>query len=213
MPDTPRARTVRSEALRSRLVGWLKIALPMAALALLSTLFLLSREPDPDITPPRAVLSDGSGTLTEGVLNPSFSGTSPDGNLLTMTAETARPGADGAVNATNVSAGLTFGAGARVDLSAAAAILEDGKRAMRLEGGVTITTTDGYRIETEAFVARLATSEAFTPGPVTATGPVGRLEAGALRIRPGADADPSQGTRLLFTDGVRLVYNPDTGGD
>ena len=34
--------------MRSRIVAWLRVLLPLAALAILSTLFLLGRKPDPD---------------------------------------------------------------------------------------------------------------------------------------------------------------------
>ena len=39
---------------RSVIVAWLRVLLPLGALAVLSTLFLLSRKPDPDAAIPYA---------------------------------------------------------------------------------------------------------------------------------------------------------------
>ena len=58
----------------SRLIAWLKILFPLGALVLLSTIFLLSRSPDPIAVIP--LLEEGVGSdETEQVGRPFFAGT------------------------------------------------------------------------------------------------------------------------------------------
>ena len=41
---------------RTRIVRWLRVLFPLAALAILSVLFLLSRKPDPDAGVPLSLI-------------------------------------------------------------------------------------------------------------------------------------------------------------
>ncbi|MFN4204646.1 MAG: hypothetical protein ACK4GM_16505, partial [Tabrizicola sp.] len=75
-----------------------------------------------------------------------------------------------------------------------------------LSGSVTVTTSSGYRLETEEIVARLDRTGLESRAPVTATGPAGEIRADAMVLRqdiltPGAYV-------LVFNGGVRLVYRP-----
>lgn len=195
----------RADALRSRIVVWLKIGLPLAALALLSTLFLLSRGTDPALTADFMSIDAVQTDTREQVRNPSFSGTSPRGDLLTMTASRAWPSQDGSVLADRVSGAMALQDGSRIELGAGRAILGETDRRITLEDGVTIESSAGYALETGQLITQLDDVTAIAPGPVQGSGPVGTLEAGSMRIeRNETDGD----IRLLFTDGVRLVYTP-----
>ena len=62
------------EHLHSRMVAWLKVILPMAALALLSTLFLFSRNIDPTTTIPFTTIPLEERARDERVSRPEFAG-------------------------------------------------------------------------------------------------------------------------------------------
>jgi lipopolysaccharide export system protein LptC len=190
--------------LYSRIVAWLKILLPLAALALLSTLFLLSRDTQDAIAPELGARM-GGGDTRERVRGPSYAGVTDRGEMITLTAEMARPETDGRIVADTVRAILTLGDGTRIELDAPRAILADTEDEARLEGGVEITSTNGYRLRTEGMVATLDGVGGRTLGPVEGEAPAGTLEAGALAIEPG---DAPDAVQLLFTEGVKMIYVP-----
>jgi lipopolysaccharide export system protein LptC len=205
MPD--RRRPGRREALRSRVVLWLKIGLPLLALAMLSTLFLLSRSSEQAVLTNFDPARAPSGEAREAIREPSFSGISPRGDLLTMTAGSVWPGKDGSIEAVRVATAMALNDGSRIEMVAAQARVSEADRRVTLSGGVSIDSSTGYRLETETVIAMLDAIAVEAPGPVTGEGPAGMLEAGAMRIER-ADADADDRVRLLFTDGVRLVYTP-----
>ncbi|MCT4554901.1 MAG: LPS export ABC transporter periplasmic protein LptC [Pelagimonas sp.] len=197
----------RGTGLYSQVVAWLKILLPLAALAMLSTLFLLSRSRAPVMDVPFAEVLQQGETAQEQVGAPYFAGTTARGEMLTMTARTARPEADGVIRAEELEAQLRLLGGGQIRLDAARAMLRDGSQQVHLQDGVRIESTTGYVLQTDGLVSALDQVAVESAGPVTGTGPVGRLEAGKLKIAPiGETGD----VHLLFTDGVKLVYDPKT---
>ena len=76
---------------RSVIVAWLRVLLPLGALAILSTLFLLSRRPDPDAAIPYASVDAEELARHPRVTAPSYAGVTADGAALTLTAESVTP--------------------------------------------------------------------------------------------------------------------------
>ncbi len=195
----------RADGLYSRIVAWLKILLPLAALALLSTLFLLSRSREPLVDVPFADAVAGAESASEQVSAPYYAGTTDRGDVLTMTARTARPEGPDLIHADDLKATLSMKDGSKVTLDATAATLRNAERQADLENGVRIESSSGYVLTTDALVSDLDRTVAETRGPVSGRGPAGTIEAGKLRIEPVDDGDDVQ---LLFTGGVKLVYEP-----
>ncbi|GGG70159.1 hypothetical protein GCM10011415_17120 [Salipiger pallidus] len=189
----------------SRFVGWLKLLLPLAALALLSTLFLLPRGTEPTIDLP---FMQGSGSPgREQIVGPNFAGTTAKGDQLRLTAERAEP-VDGAldrIRAFSLDAALDMADGSRVTLRSAEGLVDENTRSADLEGAVEITSTTGYVMTTERMRTALDRIEAETLAPVSGKGPAGEFTAGRLVITGEESSDDVQ---LLFTDGVKLVYDP-----
>lgn len=189
----------------SKVIGWLKILLPMIALGMLSTLFLVSRTLQPARDLPFARSQNGA--AEEQVVSPYYAGTTPDGDAVTMTASTARPldSASGDLAAEGMTARLDLKDGSRISMVSDLATLRQDQQQALLEGGVHIESTTGYVLDTERMLTALNRIEAETLGPVQGGGPVGTFTAGKLRIMPlGPDGD----VQLLFTDGVNLIYHP-----
>lgn len=188
--------------LHSRIVAALRVALPLAGLALLSTLFLLGGGPrngtggyDPGRVD--ALLRDPKMTA------PSFAGVTEDGAEVRLTAETLRTDLAGGGDARRPVLALTTADGVDWRIEAGTARLDPATRQVVLEGGVVIASSDGWRATSGAVAAALDRTRAETAGPVAAEGPAGRIEAGRMRIeRTGA------GDVMVFKDGVKLLYAP-----
>ncbi len=197
----------------SRVVAWLKVLLPVIALALLSTMFLISRTIDPSRAIPFANVDVEGLVRDQRISAPAFSGVTRDGAALSFTAETARPLPDGqsGLSAEALTARIETPDGARVDIQAADARIDGQANRLDMSGGVVMVTSTAYRIETTGLTSRLDQTMVESAGPVVATGPLGTLEAGRARL---AAADEDASTYLLvFKDGVKLVYVPKGSGE
>ncbi|WP_300515310.1 hypothetical protein [Aliiroseovarius sp.] len=197
----------------SRVVAWLKVLLPVIALVLLSTMFLISRTIDPSRAIPFANVDVEGLVRDQRISAPAFSGVTQDGAAVSIKAETARPLPDGAdgLSAEVLTARIETPDGAQVDIKAANALVDGGASLLTMSGGVVVTTSTEYRIDTKGLTSKLDRTELESDGAVRATGPLGTLDAGQARIAP-AEADAST-YLLVFKDGVKLVYVPKGPGD
>ncbi len=186
---------------------WLKIALPLMALAILATLFLLADQIDPEAALPYAEVDVEDLAREPRMTAPTYAGTTSDGAALTLSADEARPATEGApANALGLRLQLDTPDGAEIRLQAATASLDQTAQEIVLSGGVNITTSSGYTVKTAELAARLDRTGLQSRAPVTATGPAGDLTAGGLVL--GQDNRTPGGYLLVFNGGVRLVYRP-----
>ena len=81
--------------LHSRLVAVLKVALPLIALGILSSLFLLSGRIDPEDAIPYAEVDVAARLREPRMTDAGFAGVTADGAALTLNAAEAKPGAAG----------------------------------------------------------------------------------------------------------------------
>lgn len=198
----PPARSRAPFRRRSRVVAWAKVLLPLAALALLSTVFLLARAPGGPVDIPYARLQE---IAREPRMDRArLAGVAADGTGVALSASrvTARPGEAQAFALEDPRLETTDEDGtARV--AAASGEVDVGARRLRLTGGVRIESSAGLVVETPELLADLATGT-LTAGPVTATAPLGEIEAGGLSLVQGGEED----ARLVFNGGVRVLYHP-----
>jgi lipopolysaccharide export system protein LptC len=194
--------------LHSTLVAWLKVILPLAALGLLSTLFLVSRTIDPEDAIPFAEVDVADRIREPRVTLPTWAGVTADGAALTVTAAEARP-ADGAgadATAQAIRAALEMPGGGRADLLAASGRLDAEAGTLLLSGGVTITTSTGYALRTASLESALDRTHLVAPDAIDGEGPGGRLSAGAMELTGTAGTDRRH--VMVFKNGVRLLYQP-----
>lgn len=196
-----------SDSFHSHFVAWMKIILPVAALGLLSMLFLISRSVDPTANIPVAQidLEQRAGEL--GVTNPTFAGVTTGGDQVRFRAQRARPdpGDPERLYASDVVAQFRLTGGAVIDITSARADMNQTDATATLVGDVRVLTSSGYDIRTDELVARYDTLFAETAGPVQAKGPEGDLTAGRMRL---TSYEATGDAYLLFTEGVKLVYKP-----
>ena len=190
----------------SRLIAWLRVVLPLMALAILSTLFLVSRSTEPATAIPFAESDIRDRLQSQQITRPVYSGTTSSGTRISFSAaKILTEGKVGENDAEDISAHLDLAGGTRVTLLADRGTVSMSAGEVTLEGDVHMETSTGFVLNSAMIEAATAGYDIRSPGPVVGTGPFGRLDAGAMIIdHPDGEDRP----HLLFTNGVRLVYQP-----
>ena len=190
----------------SRLVFWLKIVLPILALAILSTMFLFARRIDFEGALPYAEVDIDALANDPRLTRPEFSGMTDDGAAITVAAATARPGktATDPMTADEVIAVYQSESGKRITIQARTGSFGSAGNSLTLTGDVVVATSDGYNLRSQEMVSDLDATEVTSAGPVSGTGPFGQLEAGGMKLS-GVSDDQT----VVFNKGVRLIYQPE----
>lgn len=188
----------------SRFVQFAKIALPLLALVLLSTLFLFSRSVDIEDAIP---IFEGAEEIAreQSLASPKFSGVTSDGSTISVTAESAKPDLTNPrlMSAKNVQADIVTTTGNEITVLANSADYDGTADTLDLMGEVRINTSTGYQLNTDMLAADMAEMGLVSPGPVTGFGPTGDIEAGQMEL-----SGPSGSQVLVFKGGVKLIYQP-----
>jgi lipopolysaccharide export system protein LptC len=198
----------RFDRRHTRLVWVLKVTLPLVALALLSMVFLLAETVDPSRAIPLAEIDVEERARDPRVSGASFAGVTDGGAALRLTAETARtdPGAVLRLEVSGLTLALEGQSGDEVTARADSGAIDRGSGTFDMRGAIEITATPGYRLESDLIEGALDRTWLHSPGPVSGAAPAGNLQAGSLRVTqdPAAPMSP----RLVFSGGVRLLYQP-----
>lgn len=189
----------------SRLILWAKIVLPLAAIAILSTLFLVSRTPDPTAVLPYADVDVADLAANQRVGEPSYAGVTNDGSTIAFRADEVRPeaGSERVVSLAPIVEIVQAG-GRSLTLSAERGYVDRAAQVIALDGTVRIEASDGYSLQTSHVEASLDATRMETAGAVSGTGPVGSFTAGrAILVE-----EPQTGLVLRFEGGIKVVYRP-----
>jgi len=196
----------------SRVVRILKIALPLVAVALLSTIFLVQEE---DSFDGGLVFSSADlETLGDGltVNNPRLAGTTRDGTAYVLSAETAVPDETGVsiVEFTALNSVMRYSGGQVIELHASNAVAVVNERILNLKDGINLRTSAGYVASTMSATADLDAGTLITNSPVTANGPNGQIKSGRMVIRSAIDANGmrTDTPEIIFDQRVDLVFVP-----
>lgn len=193
----------------SRVVLWLKVGLPLLALVILSTLFLVAETINPDKAIPYADVDVEKILREQGITRPTFGGLTADGVAVSVTADSVRPDQDNSKRLTGntLSARLEMPEGALIDIDSPEGIIDASTREAVLQGGALLQSSTGYRVVTDRIVTALDRAMASSDGEISATGPAGKLTAGRMEL--SEPKGPDAGYLLVFKDGVRLIYDPE----
>jgi lipopolysaccharide export system protein LptC len=194
-----------SDDLYSRLVGWAKIILPLTGLALLSTLFLLARAPSQTADLPIAQVA--ALARAQELNAPEFSGVTDTGAILNIAARRATPILDqpDAAMLDDLRLQMDNPDGSRVDMTSITGKLNGRAGQALLSGLVRIETSSDFTMETNGLTITLDSGLIVSNGLLEIRAPFGVLTAGQVTFR----TDPRNiGQQMLFTDGVKLVYQP-----
>ncbi len=194
----------------SRMVTWLKVLLPLAALAILSTLFLVSRSIDPSLALPYAKAELQELAREPKIGNPSFSGVTENGSAIDLSADFGLPlqGSQSGLKTIGLHGVFETPDGQMLDISAPTGIFDSAARIATLRDGVSLATSSGYLIKTEGIIADLNTSTISTIGEISADGPLGQIFAGQMIFRQISPQGSDTGYELVFKNRVKLIYVP-----
>ena len=192
--------------LHSRLVAVLKVALPLVALAILSSLFMLSGPIDPEDAIPYAEVDVAARLREPRMTDAGFAGVTADGASLMLSAAEARPGAGGG-NAKIVLGTLQTSDGGVTELAAAAVQLDAAANMIELSEGVEMRSSAGYVISAPDMGVATDRTYAESRGAVSAVGPMGQLTADHMEL--SAQEGVPDSYVLVFNGKVRLLYMPD----
>lgn len=192
----------------SRIVAVLKVVLPLAALALMSTVFLLSKEIDPS----QALVPDGVDVVSLAseprITAANFAGVTGDGAAMSVRAGVARTTMTDAlrVEAEEINALIETADGLRTTLVAASGVIDSTAGLLTLTGGVSIVATPGYLVTTERLTALLDQTRVTALQGINGEGPPGSFTANRMVIEavPGTEGQ----YLLVFSGDVKLIYLP-----
>lgn len=193
----------RAENLHSQLVGWAKIILPLCAIGLLSTLFLFARGTSaPDAVPLERIEEIAR---EQRLSAPEFSGLTDEGATVVIRAKTARPDITrpDTVMIDDVGLRMDTPDGTRIDVMAVSGEIDGRAQVARFLGLARVTTSNGYELETNGLIANLQSGVVTSDGLLEVRAPFGEISAGNVTFDFDEDAG---GQRMLFTNGVRLLY-------
>ena len=191
----------------SRFVAWAKIVLPIIALGLLSTLFLLSSSVDPISTIPFSEADIEERTRNQQISSPEVFAVTSGGDYVSLNADFARQSEDDSsiTVAQSVTTSIKLASGARIDMTAGEAAYDAKNSMIGLAQTVHTTTTHGYDFEAKAIEVNMLELSVVSDGPIKGKGPATSLEAGKMLIEvPKGEKD----AHLLFSNGVKLIYQP-----
>ena len=198
---------IRADNLYSQLVGWAKIILPLSALALLSTLFLFSRT---TTEPADIALEEVEAIAREQRISaPEFSGVTDDGAVIVISAKSARPGASrpDTVGIDDMRLRIDNPGGSSIEVTATQGEIDGRAQVARFLGLARLATSNGYEMETNGLIANLETGRVTSDGLLEIRTPFGQLTAGRVTFQVASENTAQE---MLFTDGVRLLYTPQT---
>ena len=187
----------------SQFVGFLKITLPLAALALMSTVFLFARAPTQDSTIPYAEIEEIA--REPRLSGAQVSGVAEDGSVIALNARTARPTTNG-LSVDTMTGVINSVDGTRIDIQSGGGEIDNLNQVANLTGLTYLQTSNGYEMETGGVTANLTTGRIVSDGAIEVQAPYGNLTAGQLVIET---PDDSASQVMLFQNGVRLVYIPE----
>jgi lipopolysaccharide export system protein LptC len=193
--------------LYSRIVAILKFALPLVALGMLASIFLVQT----DDTLGGVVFSQGDvEALGDGlrISNPVFTGTTRGEDRFRFTAAQVVPDAAPPERAaiTELAGTIELANGPTVTLSASEGDLDIPTERLDMRGEVEIETSDGYRIDADKATLDLRAGAFVAGDRVLSRGPLGTITSGSLHVAPAAESGDAR--RFSFANGVKVIYEP-----
>ncbi len=189
----------------SKAVVWVKVTLPLIALGLLSSLFLLAGTPDPDAALPYAEVDIDQIAREQRVTEPRFAGVLAEGQELILVADavTADAGQTEQIRAQTIEGRMDLSAEAFLTVEAALGNFDMARQSATLSDGVMVQSSQGYQLDSAELVMALDRVELRAPGAVHITGPGLDLTADSMEM-----VGPEGETILRFNGAVRMLYEP-----
>lgn len=205
-----------ADARRRTIVGALKLVLPLAGLGLLSSMFLLSEQVDPERALPFARVDVEALAIQPRIEAARFAAMTADGAAISFIAGSVRSDTGGGrlFTADDVVATVETPDGNENRLAARSGVIDRDRETLELSGDVQIMIAAGYAIESDRLTGRLDRTWLASPGPVIARAPGTVITADRMEIRrlepdSATATDPiSPAYGVVFSGRVHLLYDP-----
>lgn len=192
---------------RSRLVAFFRVILPLAALALMSTLFLLSRGTETDGVIPFAETTLEDRLSGQQVTEPFFSGTTDDGDEIVVMARSVRSGDGQSTVADGFFGRVRTADGKELVISSNTGQMRPGSDRVTFLGNVILEDATGITVKTDTLISALNRLDAEAPQYISGEAIFGAFSAGSMILTSPGPKD----VRLVFKNGVNLIYRPKPG--
>lgn len=207
------AQLALSDTLRVAVSRVLRVTLPLGALVLLSTVFLVSRSIDPKRAIELADIDIAELTREPRIGTARFAGVTQDNTALVISAETVRSrddvqqGGPMHLRLAGPEGELQFAAGRIATFRAEHGTLDQAGDQLDMQGNVVLETSDGYIAQMPELVSALQRTHVVGTGGITGVAPAGNIWADSVELT--AKTDDSGGYLLAFKGNVRLIYLPE----
>ena len=193
--------------LYSKAVVWVKIILPLIAIALLSSIFLLSGAPDPDAALPYAEVDIDQIAREQRVSEPRFAGIIGDGQEIVLTAEAVSADASQTdqIHAQSINGRMDLSLTEFLTIQAEFGDIDMAAQMATFTEDVVLQTSMGYRLQSDVLVMALDVMNMRSPTQVHVTGPGIDVTADTMEM-----AGPDGETILRFNGSVRVLYDPES---
>lgn len=195
----------------SRFVAIAKVVLPLIAITLLGTVFLITN--DDSLEGGFSFSSADLESLESGMRidKPRMYGSNPNGDLYHFVADALLPDSltPSLVEAQKISGEIQYNDGGNIQLTAGKAeFMVEGSQ-IRLSGGILAVMSDGSRVTGDGLLAELDTGKLTSNGAVSVVSPMGNIQAENFRVETvGEDDDEKQ--MIWFENGVMLSFKPES---
>lgn len=195
----------------SRFITITKVVLPLIAIGLLGTVFLITN--DDSLEGGFSFSQADLAALESGMRidKPKIFGSNPNGDVYSFVADALLPDSldPSLVEAQRISGEITYQDGEVIQISAEKAeFLLDGNQ-IRLSGGMLAVLSDGSRIASDGLLAELDSGKLTSTGAITASGPLGDIQAGNFRVELVGEKDEEK-QMIWFENGVMLSFKPES---
>ena len=195
----------------TRFVTVTKVVLPLIAIGLLGTVFLFTN--DDSLEGGFSFSKADLDTLESGmrIEKPRMFGSNPNGDLYNFVADALLPDSltPSLVEAQRISGEIQYQTGGSVQLTAdKAEFMLEGNQ-IRLSGSTLVVMSDGTRVTGEGLLAELDSGKLTSNGAISATSPLGDIQAGNFRVElVGTNDEEKQ--MIWFENGVMLSFKPES---
>lgn len=201
-----------SPVVRQNMARALRLGLPLSALVLLATIFLVSRGVDPNSAAGVSDLDPAQMARAPRIASARFAGVTDDATALTISASSVRSGTEAPdagpleLEFSHPEALLVFPDASTARFTAKEALLDQKRGVLHARGPVALENSDGFVLELGALNAALDRTRLTGSGGVNGHAPAGDISAEAMELTRNGGADG--GYLLAFTGNVRLIYIP-----
>jgi lipopolysaccharide export system protein LptC len=186
-------------------ITWIKTLLPIAALGMLSTIFLFSGKVDVTQSLPYAELNVEDIIREQRITKPYFTGISESGIEFALSAAYATPNASqpSILDVSELRVEFKTPQGNTAEITAGLGVMNAGTKSAKISQGVRLASKLNFWITTETLDIDFNDSYASTNGPFKGVFSLGSIESGNMVLKMIAGDQ-----QILFTNRVRMLYNP-----